>query len=178
MKLNALTSMAAALLLTSYGLAASATDLGILNAVPSVSVVANLAPGITFADKYFFSLATDSSVTAAATDLHLALHDLTVLGIDEFKLNLFDSAEVLIATAPSIGQDHSVAIDDTDLTDHSYYFQVSGVTVGTSGGYYAFSAQATPFIPTGNIPEPQSWALLALGLGFIGVNHARRHRTS
>lgn len=176
MKFNTLVStMAAAVALCGLSAGASATDLGVLGVTPSVSVVANLAPGITFSDKYFFSLATDSSVTAGATDLRVSFSDVTVLGIDDFKLKLFDSADVLLSTAITvIPGSNSLTIAEIDLTPHSYYFQVSGKTVGVSGGYYAFAAQATPLIPTSSVPEPESLALFGLGLLVVGAARARR----
>jgi PEP-CTERM motif len=176
MTFTRLHAIAATLALSGFCATVSATDLGVLNATPSVSVVAHLAPSITFADKYFFSLAADSTVSAGATDVRVAFSDLTILGIDQFMLKLFSSADVLLSTAVAAGPTMTIA--EVALAPHSYYFQVSGNTVGLNGGYYAFAAQAMPLIPTSSVPEPASMALFGLGLLVVGAARARRVRTN
>ncbi|MEW5787730.1 MAG: FxDxF family PEP-CTERM protein [Pseudomonadota bacterium] len=50
----------------------------------------------------------------------------------------------------------------------SYYFRISGDAVGTKGGIFSYSASAAP------VPEAETWAMMAMGLGLVGLQLRRR----
>lgn len=59
------------------------------------------------------------------------------------------------------------------LSAGNYYFSVTGNATGTSGGRYAISSQLTPVAP---VPAPDSFPLLAAGLGLLGFMAWRRRQ--
>ncbi|MES2090599.1 MAG: FxDxF family PEP-CTERM protein [Pseudomonadota bacterium] len=167
-----------AIALSGFSLAGSATDLGPLTAQPKIQDLTISAPDVTFSTQYLFSLANDAKVSAGATDLSLMLTGITFLGISDFSLKLFNSANGLLATAGVT--DHTFRIDDVVLPASNYYFQVSGTTTGVSGGHYSFATVALPStLPGGetpNVPEPASMGLFAVGLAAIGLMRLRSTR--
>jgi len=50
----------------------------------------------------------------------------------------------------------------------NYYFKISGLANGTAGGIYTANAAALP------VPEPDAYAMLLAGLGFVGTLARRR----
>lgn len=52
----------------------------------------------------------------------------------------------------------------------SYYFRIEGNAVGTQGGQFSYSASAAP------VPEAETWAMMGLGLGMVGLRLIRRRR--
>lgn len=155
-----------AIALSGFVVSGSAANLGALTTQPAIQNLYIPAPDVTFATKYFFSLADDTTVSAGASSLSLVLGNTPILGIADFNLQLFSATNLLLATASV--QDHTYRIDNVALLADNYYFQVSGETTGLSGGSYAFAA-----VSTAAVPEPASLALFGAGLLAIGVMRTR-----
>jgi PEP-CTERM motif len=150
----------------------STTNLGVLNATPEIQVLEILAPNVTFSTQYLFTVLNNSAVSAVASNLWLQLNNITVLGIDNFSLTLHDNSNNLLASA--VSSNDSYSIDGFALTPNPYYFEVSGDTVGSQGGYYSFAAAAYDILtPMPVVPEPGSVSMLALGLAAIVVYRLR-----
>lgn len=61
--------------------------------------------------------------------------------------------------------------DAGPLPTGNYFIKVSGFGAGTSGGEYSFFASALP------VPEANTWGMMAVGLGLVGLQLRRRaHR--
>jgi len=154
----------------------STTDLGVLNDTPEVQVLEILAPNVTFSTQYLFTVLNNSTVSAGASNLWLQLNNITVLGIDHFSLTLHDNSNNLLASAVSSNAHYT--IDGFALTPNPYYFEVSGDTIGTQGGFYSFAAVAYAMLtPMPVVPEPGSVGMLALGLAAIVVYRLRSSAT-
>ena len=154
----------------------STTDLGVLNATPEVQILEILAPHVTFSTQYLFTVLNNSSVSAGASNLWLQLNNITILGIDNFSLTLHDNSNNLLTSA--VASNNSYTIDAFALTPAPYYFEVSGNTIGTQGGFYSFAAAAYDMLtPIPVVPEPASVGMLVMGLAVMGVYLARRPST-
>jgi hypothetical protein len=173
MKLNTLLTAAT---LCSAHLVGAATNLGVLNDTPEVKILAILAPDVTFSTQYFFSVLNNATVSAGASNLWLQLNNITVLGIDDFSLSLHDASNARLASSLPAGTKYT--IDSYALSPNPYYFEVSGKTVGLTGGFYSFAATASnsPLLPP-VIPEPSTYAMLASGLVMVGLRCIKSNRS-
>jgi hypothetical protein len=156
--------------------AASAGELGMLNAQPVLQTLSISAPDVTFSTSYAFTLAAGALVSATATPLSLRVGDVSLWGSSAFSLQLFDAES---STLMAVGEmvDGSLRIQDVSLPASRFYFQVSGITSGVSGDSYTFAAATAgdlvaEALPA--VPEPGSLWLMALGLAAIGIVGHRR----
>jgi len=62
-------------------------------------------------------------------------------------------------------------VNSINLSSGSYFFSVTGTATGAGGGLYTISSELSP------VPTPESFGLLAAGLGMIGLM-ARRRRNA
>lgn len=167
-----LKTIACAIALCGFCLNAASTDLGVLGAKPLVQMLDIAAPDVTFSTKYFFSLDQAATVSASANSLSLISSGQPMIGIVDLSLKLFDMSGTLMTSASF--KDTSYRIDDFALIASNYYFQVSGLTTGLSGGRYVFAAVDS--IPVNLVPEPSSLSLLGIGLLTMFAMHSRADR--
>lgn len=148
----AMTSMALA-----CGSAQAATDLGVLTS--NITEFGNYVPNAgAFTDYYTFSLGSDSAVVGAT-----------------FEIDIGRWLNVDLSTVSITGGTLGSALSDASPTDgfmfsglHSgqYTMAVAGVVTGVLGGAYygAIHASQTVASPA---PEPEQYALMALGLAGV-----------
>ena len=140
-------------------------NIGTLPIAPlTYSNVVSVAPGA-FTDFYSFVSpvgTTNGSASAIAIDVA------TILGISNIQVSLLDGAQSTLASG-TMGSG-STLFDQTLASGVSYYFKLTGLATGTSGGTYAFLASAAP------VPEPGTYSLMLAGLAAGGLI-ARRRRS-
>ncbi len=66
----------------------------------------------------------------------------------------------------------SAANGSGPLNPGSYYFNISGTGVGTSGGAYSITASTLP------VPEAETWAMMLAGLGLVGLQLRRKGKVA
>ncbi|MFG6466479.1 FxDxF family PEP-CTERM protein [Roseateles sp. BYS87W] len=129
------------------------------------SAVSLSSGGVVF-DTYAFTLNASSNVASSVSSLGVAAGNYTLWtrGTD----NLVGTADdVSVATWSFTGNPvvHNVA-----LGAGSYYYAVFGYVTGAGAYSLNSSAVAAP------VPEPETYALFAAGLGMVGFIASRRRR--
>lgn len=165
MKLKAIAA-ASVLAVTALGAHADAFDWGEHGLLESALGLS--AGGLIF-DTYSFSLAVQSDVASSVTSLGAissGMYSLFSVGLD----GLMGTADDVGMGAWTFGGAPTVSTQVLAAGD--YYYSVFGVASGAAAYSINSAATATP------VPEPESYALLAAGLGVIGLVVSRRRRES
>ena len=134
----------------------------------------------TFTDYFFFQVSAPSLGTGIVSDISvgsfLNINNLKVeFGTDTGVVGLFDGDVV----SDLVGSGDNI-IGQQLLAPGSYFFKVTGdvngwglnidgdLGNGMEKGAYFFSASAAP------VPEAETWAMMGLGLGLVGLQLRRR----
>lgn len=120
-------------------------------------------PAGSFFDTFSFTLGAQSIVTGSVDTFG------SVIG----GFSLWDKGgDGLIGTSDDLGLGGGAFGGTTSLTlgAGSYYYAVSGNAFSAGGYAIASSAVAAP------VPEPETYAMLAAGLGIVGFVASRRRR--
>lgn len=98
----------------------------------------------------------------------------TKYDIADMAISLYsDGDTVAVANEPG-----DLLLDDIGTGDYitgggpldagNYYFRITGDAVGTQGGQFSYSASAAL------VPDAETWAMMAMGLGLVGLRLRRR----
>ena len=126
-----------------------------------------------FTDIFQFRL-TEAGPTTTADASYASLQLLDLYGLSNATFGLYTSNNVLIqsGTITPLGVAQSVGtLDSGPLANGSYYYKLTGDSIGASGAAYQFTQTVNP------VPEPSTYALMLLGLlgiGYVGVRQARK----
>jgi len=150
----------------SFGSAFAATfNVGTVSATPYVNFVTTSAPG-SFLDVYQFDIAPGSWAAGASVENHpLSIStpvNLSILNVSGLSFSIFDDVNQVVASS-------STAYSGI-ATPGTYRAEVSGVTTGLSGGAYSLALAVVA------VPEADTWALFAAGLGMVAVAYSRRRK--
>jgi hypothetical protein len=145
--------------------------LGVLGALPSTKVH-TYGSGVSFLDTYTFTVsptATQVSENVVNVLLHSPFGSGNWLDTSGLNVQIFQGGVAQIGPVQSFSG---------LLNPGEYYAQVAGRTSGSMGGGYAFviGAAAAPVVFAETVPEPQTLAMVGLGLGIMGLQLRRRDR--
>lgn len=131
--------------------------------------------GSTFADIYSFDISPVSVAVGTSVTINL---DLPFLSGPEFELSnmMIQFADafgtLIVADAQSDAADTTLSVAATLPMANDYKFIVSGKVTGTLGGSYGGVLQAISVAYP--VPEADTYALMGLGLGLVGLLARRR----
>lgn len=159
---------------------ATTTDLGAQAAPISLTYGGTyFAPQNQFYDDFLFTI-SPSSVGSITSTISLG----SLFGIDNLQTRLYSGTLTTTGKPSGLLQAWSTAIplsgtgyngtisviSPITLGAGSYILEVRGDVVGTAGGSYAGVLNISP------VSEPAEWAMMLVGLGFIGIVVARRRQ--
>ena len=112
--------------------------------------------GTPFVDFFNFQIADGGSASSVAVNLNLKPY----LNIDNLQLGLYAGQNALgsLLDGP-VGS--GVTLTASLLTNTNYSLKISGVTSGSAGGSYSTAIAV--------VPEAESWAMMFVGLGMLGL---------
>jgi hypothetical protein len=145
---------------------AATYNVGTVSATPYVNFVNTPAVG-SFLDVYNFDVAPGSWAAGASVENHpLSITtplSLSILNVAGLSFSLFDGTNQMVAGS-------STAYSGV-LTPGPYHAEVAGLATGVSGGAYSFALAVVP-----SVPEADTWALFAAGLGLVSIAYSRRRK--
>jgi hypothetical protein len=158
MKIKLVTAAA----LTAASVSALAVGPGPLGTVDNTPItISNLVPMGIFQDVYSFTLADPGVLSGSAIAVNSS--SFNILGL---TVTLQDASFAVVGTdnTPSTG------FSFTGLAAGTYALNVLGFATGSEGGHYTgdLLAQTAP------VPEPETYALMLAGLGFLAFAGSRR----
>jgi hypothetical protein len=124
--------------------------------------------GDIFIDHYTFTTGDTGFVAGTVFTLDV----LSIYNLDSFNAGLFTGAGALLDIADVIfdsGGLRMVASVVSPLAAGDYEFRVAGVVAGSDGGSYGGTLQVITAVP-----EPEIYAMMAVGLGIMGWIGRRR----
>lgn len=128
--------------------------------------------GESFLDTLNFDVASGGTLSVSLTDLFAQVSSMVLFDNVNLSGSLWDAHHpnglVNFGSVPADGLDHTFVLPGAG----SYHLDFSGEAVGLGGGVYAVGLAMAP------VPEPQGWALMALGLGVLGAYARRRAKVA
>jgi hypothetical protein len=131
-----------------------------------------------FDDHFLFTLSTPftsaASVTSSFTKLGGNVKDLTITGFNLIQYGANENNILFKVTGyndlatSGAGTNDLWKLDTVNLSAGNYYLEVTGMVTGNKGGSYAADVQVLA------VPEPETYAMLAAGLGLIGFASRRK----
>ena len=161
----AVVGLAVAAVLSS-GAAFSATyNVGTLGEMPYVNDV-HVKKGGSFSDTYNFDIAAGVNDAALTSfNIFFASKTKTIFDIPNLSMSIYNGYNMSGPSVPSMATTFSDM-----LATGSYSAVVTGTPSGNAGGKYSFMAAA--------VPEAQTWAMIGVGLGLVGLQLRRRDKSA
>lgn len=137
-------------------------------AAPYTQIVNHVLPseavGTSFTDFFNFQISDGGNASSVAVNLNLQ----PFLNIDNLLLGLYSgqNASGSLLDGP-VGS--GVTLTASLLTNTDYSLKVSGLTSGSLGGSYSTAIAV--------VPEAESWTMMLVGLGMVGMVLRRKKIT-
>lgn len=176
--------LAAALLAAglSVGAQAAVTDLGPITqgATPFDGFVLGPAGSVIF-DVFLLELPANGGSSYGIKSLPLDLGAAGTFGslFESMSLNAFGlddtpftADDIELAISAPVGGATDLSLDLFSNPGGKGYIKVVGISTGSAGGIYSGAIAVTP------VPEAETWAMWAAGLGLVGLQLRRRARAS
>lgn len=128
----------------------------------------------TFADKFLFKLDHTFEAAASVTSSVVKGKDVVIKGLNivQYGSSVNDIVRTVVGVnqlpTNGVGTFDYWTLDTSWLTAGNYYLEVSGSVIGKNGGSYAADLNVAA------VPEPETYAMLAAGLGLIGFASRRK----
>lgn len=181
--MNSIKALFASMLIAfaSHASADQLTNLGSLTPPASLTygnTFAVASSGATFYDDYYFTI-PEGSFNSIVSSINLG----TIFGLSDLQARLYSgTSHITTAAGPALVQGWgttvnfapgaaatTVVLNPTNpLAAGSYTLQIRGLVSGSSGGSYSGVLNVAP------IPEPDSFAMMLCGLGFIGYSMRKK----
>ncbi len=168
--------LGAGMLLLCGGMSAQAVNvtinLGSLPVVPPAGVLnGTVSHSVeSFTDTFNFTLPT-AGLSALLSDFEINFGSSNLYDISGLTASLYNGSNAsgsFIATLTGSGTDN---VSDSLILSagNNYSILVSGNAIGSSGGIYAYAYAAT-------VPEVETWAMMLVGAGLVGLRLRRKQR--
>jgi len=120
-----------------------------------------------FNDTVDFVLNT-STLHSSVNALNVSLLNLTVLNIHDLSYTVWGGTAGNDLTSYGTFAGNNISYSLPGLMPGNYHLNIAGVADGSSGGVYGMALAAS-------VPEPETLAMLLMGMGLLGIVQRRRN---